>query len=326
MHYFADYSFFLAKVMTMLIAFLVLLAGSIAIMSKGKIRSKEQLHIKPLNKKFKNYETAINEEVLSKKELKKFLKEQKTKEKKEKRLHKRVFILNFQGDIRASNLESFREEVTALLTAVQKHDEVLVKVESAGGLVHVYGLAASQLDRIKQRGIKLTVSVDKIAASGGYLMACVADKIIAAPFAIIGSIGVVAQIPNFHRLLKKHDIDFEQITAGEYKRTLTLFGENTEQARKKFHEELESIHDSFKEYVTTHRRVVDIKEVATGEHWLASKAKEFNLVDELITSDDYLLRASRDSDLFEISYAQKKPLLARLLEKGAMWWRGICTF
>ena len=175
-------------------------------------------------------------------------------------------------------------------------------------MVQAYGLGASQLDRLKQQNIPLTVAVDKVAASGGYMMASVADKIVAAPFAIIGSIGVVAQVPNLHRFLKKHNIDFEQITAGEYKRTLSVFGENTKQGRKKAQEEVEDIHKYFKELIEKNRPYVDINDVATGEYWLASHAKDFKLVDELVTSDDYLLQASNDKDIFEVKFKIKQSM------------------
>ena len=191
-------------------------------------------------------------------------------------------------------------------------DEVVVRLESGGGVVHGYGLAASQLQRIREQKIPLTVAVDKVAASGGYLMACVADQIIAAPFAIIGSIGVLAQLPNLHRLLKKHEIDFEQIYAGEYKRTLTLFGENTDKAREKMREELEETHGLFKDYVKVQRPDLDIEKVATGEHWLATRALELGLVDRLQTSDDYLMAARRDAQLILLSYTERKKLLDRL--------------
>ena len=224
-----------------------------------------------------------------------------------------MFVLNFHGDIRATAVTSLREEVTAVLTAAQPEDEVLVRLESAGGLVHGYGLAAAQLLRIRDRRLKLTVAVDKVAASGGYMMACVADRIIAAPFAILGSIGVIAQLPNFNRLLKKHDVDFEQFMAGEHKRTVTLFGENTDKGRQKFQEEIEDIHNLFKDFVRNHRPQVDRERVATGEHWFGARALDCRLVDELRTSDDYLLDASASADLYEIIYTGKKPWLARLL-------------
>jgi len=222
-------------------------------------------------------------------------------------------VLNFHGDLRAAAVASLREEVTAVLTAAQPEDEVMVRLESVGGLVHAYGLAAAQLLRIRDRRIKLTVAVDKVAASGGYLMACVADRIIAAPFAILGSIGVIAQLPNFNRLLKKHDIDYEQFMAGEFKRTVTLFGENTDKGRHKFQEEIEVTHTLFKEFVKSHRPQLDLDQVATGEYWYGTRALEHRLADELRTSDDYLLDASASADLYEVTFTGKKPWLARLL-------------
>ena len=210
-------------------------------------------------------------------------------------------------------MEQLRDEITAILSIAEKHDEVLLKIESPGGSVNGYGLAASQLQRIRDKKIPLTISIDKIAASGGYLMACVANHIVAAPFAIIGSIGVVAQIPNFHRLLKKNDIDVELITAGEYKRTLTLFSENTDKARKKFQEDLEKIHEAFRDYVFTFRGALDIDKVSTGEHWLAKDAFELKLIDALQTSDDWILDRMKQFNVFQIKRYAKQSLVNRLL-------------
>src|SRR5699024_4687864 len=131
----------------------------------------------------------------------------------------RLFVLNFDGDVRATGVRDLREEISAVLQVARKEDEVLLRLESPGGVVNGYGLAASQLTRVRQHGIKLTIAVDKVAASGGYMMACVGDRIVAAPFAIVGSIGVVGQVPNFNRWLKERDVDFEMHTAGNYKRT-----------------------------------------------------------------------------------------------------------
>lgn len=217
-------------------------------------------------------------------------------------------MLNFKGDMRAAAVSNLREEITAVLSQATQDDEIVIRLESAGGMVHSYGLASSQLDRIVKKGIPLTVCVDKVAASGGYMMACVADKIIAAPFSILGSIGVVAQMPNFHRLLKKHDVDYEMLTAGEYKRTLTMFGENTEKGREKFIEDLEQTHDLFKDFVQQHRTEVDINNIATGEVWLGTKALEMKLVDDLKTSDEYLVEKMADADIYEVSYVHKKSL------------------
>ncbi|MFU8797668.1 MAG: protease SohB, partial [Gammaproteobacteria bacterium] len=193
-------------------------------------------------------------------------------------------------------------------------DEVAIRLDSPGGMVSAYGLAASQIHRIRSKQIPVTVLVDKVAASGGYLMACVANRIIASPFATIGSIGVLAQIPNFYKLLKKNDIDFEQITAGEYKRTVTMFGENTDRDREKLKSDLEAIHHQFKDFITQNRPAVNMVEVATGEFWLAIRAKELNLVDELMTSDEYLMAQRQHADIYQISYSIKKSLPEKLSE------------
>jgi serine protease SohB len=218
----------------------------------------------------------------------------------------RLFVLRFQGDIRASETESLREEISAIAPELRAGDEVLLCLESPGGMVHSYGLAASQLQRIRATGASLTVAVDKVAASGGYMMACVADRIISAPFAVIGSIGVLAQLPNFHRLLKKNDVDFELLTAGKYKRTLTMFGENTDDGRAKFVEDLEDTYDLFKDFVVLNRPVVDIEAVATGEIWYGQRALDQNLVDELSTSDAYLQTRLGEIEAFEVRYVPKK--------------------
>lgn len=241
---------------------------------------------------------------------------------------KRVFVLDFHGDIKASACDNLREEISAVLSLATSADEVVVKLESGGGMVHSYGLAASQLARISNKKIPLTVCVDKVAASGGYMMACVADKIIAAPFAVLGSIGVIAQLPNFHKLLKKNNIDYEMFTAGEYKRTVTMFGENTDKGREKFKEDLEDTHVLFKEFVSEHRPQVDIAKVATGEVWFGRRAMEVNLVDSLYTSDEYLLAQAENADIYEVSYSFKKSLPEKLglAAQGAVdrllltWW------
>ena len=225
---------------------------------------------------------------------------------------KRLFVLDFDGDIKASAAENLRQAITAVLTVAKPQDEVVVRLESGGGMVHSYGLAASQLDRITQRDIPLTVCVDKVAASGGYMMACVADKLVAAPFAILGSIGVVAQVPNIHRLLKKNDVDVEVLTAGKYKRTLTMMGENTDEGRKKFVEDLEDTHVLFKDYVAKRRPALNIEEVTTGEIWFGSQAIENNLADEISTSDEYVSSQAETADIYEVEYVLKKSLPEKL--------------
>lgn len=315
-----EYGLFLAKAATVVIAVLVAVGGSIAMSVRARHKAEGELEVKSLNAEFEDMAAKLKASVLSKAEWRRAVKAQRTAEKEKKKQArlsgaappKRVFVLDFHGDIRATQVAELREGVTAVLAAATPHDEVLIRLESPGGQVHAYGLAASQLARIRQRNIPLTVAVDKVAASGGYLMASVADRIIAAPFAVVGSIGVLAQLPNFHRLLKKHDVDFEQITAGEHKRTLTLFGENTEKGRQKFREEVEEAHVLFKEFVKEYRPRVDIERLATGEHWYGSQALQLRLVDELRTSDDYLVEQSTKADVFAVKYEIKKTLGKRI--------------
>lgn len=303
MNFIIEYGLFLAQIATIVLAIIVVTSFIVGAVTKGKTR--EKLIVEKMNQKYQAMADTLNAEILDKKQRRQKLKQLKKDLKTRKSKKHNIFVLHFKGDIKASAVESLRQEITAVLAVATIQDEVVVILDSPGGMVNGYGLAASQLQRIKDKQIPLTVCVDKVAASGGYLMSCVADQIFAAPFAIIGSIGVVAQIPNFHRFLKKHNIDFEQLTAGEYKRTLTLFGENTDKARSKFQEDIEDIQRSFKEFVREHRPRLDIDTVATGEHWLANKAYQLGLVDKLITSDDYLLEASQKMNLFEVSYRRK---------------------
>jgi len=209
-------------------------------------------------------------------------------------------------------VSSLREEITAIISVATEKDEVFVRLESGGGMVHGYGLAASQLQRLKDNNIPLTISVDKVAASGGYMMACVANKVIAAPFSIIGSIGVIAQIPNFNKVLKKHDVEFEQLTAGQYKRTLTMFGENDDLGREKFKQELEETHQLFKHFVSEHRPQLNIDKVATGEHWYGTQAFDLQLIDKVQTSDDYLLEQFKNKHIVQVRYQKSKKLAEKI--------------
>jgi serine protease SohB len=316
--FFSTYGLFLAQSLTIVIAILAAFGGIVAIASRNRLKPKEKIEVTRLNQKYQEIKEMLNHETLDKEELKKLKKKEKqlkaTQKKQDKDTHAtklRTFVLEFDGDIRASGVETLREEITAILTVATPKDEVLIKIESSGGTVHGYGLAASQLKRIRDRNIPLIATVDKVAASGGYMMACVADTILAAPFAIIGSIGVIAQLPNFNRLLKKHDVDFEQIMAGQYKRTLSLFGENTKEGRAKLQQEVEETHTLFKDFIAINRPVVDLDAIATGETWYGTRAKEMRLIDEIMTSDDYLLKASEKANIFKVEYSIKKSLTER---------------
>jgi len=331
--FFFNYGLFVAKLMTVVVAILAVTIVSITLGMRAKQSRKGHIEVTKVNEEIDHMRLTLNATVVDPDTFKLQLKrkkqadkiEHKTRKKELKKAAKsepakepgadtepRVFVLDFDGDLRASAVSCLRREITAVLSLAGESDEVVVRVESSGGIVHAYGLASSQLQRIKEHGVALTVCVDKVAASGGYMMACVANKLLAAPFAVIGSIGVVAQLPNFHRLLKKHDVDLELITAGEHKRTLTMLGKNTQKGREKFTEEIEDVHLLFKEFVTQHRPQVKIEEVATGEIWFGQRALDKLLVDELITSDEYIARACEKSDVFEVKYVDKKSLPEKL--------------
>ncbi|MCW8880293.1 MAG: protease SohB [Kangiellaceae bacterium] len=367
MEFLTEYGMFLAKAVTIVIAFIVVVAVIASAGQKNKKHLEGHIEVNNLSEEIQEVKDGMQKELLSEEEYKALLKKKKKEEKEEQKQSKkkakelakkerkstqadktnqstddekttsgsseeseasveddasksdeestddkgRLFVLNFDGDVEASDVENLREEITAIIIAADKGDQVLVRLESPGGLVHAYGLAASQLTRIKDAGLELIIAVDQVAASGGYMMACVADKIIAAPFAVLGSIGVVAEIPNFHRLLRHNKVDYEQHTAGEYKRTLTMFAENTDSARQKFKQELEETHVLFKEFIEQNRTSLDVAKVATGEHWYGTQAIELGLIDEIQTSDDYIVAAAENIDVYEVTYRVKKPLAER---------------
>ncbi len=311
--FFAEYGLFLLKVITIVVAIVIVIGVAAA---AGRKASHEGLDVESINKKYRALANTLRDAVTQKSERKKETKAEKKREKaaaKDASSRPRSFVIDFKGDLKASAVPSLREEVSAILDVATPEDEVIVRLENHGGVVHEHGLAASQLARIRDRNISLTVCVDKVAASGGYLMACVASKIYAAPFAILGSIGVLAQIPNFNRLLDSHGVDFEQITAGKYKRTVTMFGENTDEDRAKLKEELEDVHTLFKAAVSKYRPDLDLDKVATGEHWYGTQALELGLADEIKTSDELLTELAVDRELYQLTYNIKQPLQKRLM-------------
>ena len=336
MNWFSQYALFLAETATVVIAILSIL---IFILSQRRKLStvSGRLSVKDISQEYEQIKDDIlmsSMDELEAKQYTKDLKKQKKLEKKQTKLavkqkqkqkqkqdkssnqiagaKPKLFVLSFNGSMDAHEVEELRQEITAVLAIIKPEDQVVIKLESPGGVVHGYGLAASQLLRFRARNIPFTAVVDKVAASGGYMMACTANKIVAAPFAIVGSIGVVAQIPNFNRLLKKHDVDIELQTAGEYKRTLTMFGENTDEGRQKFKQELEETHLLFKDFVKEYRPNVDIEQVATGEHWFAAQAKDKGLVDQISTSDDFILSHLDTHKIISVSFQRKQKLSEKI--------------
>ncbi len=326
MEFLYEYGLFFAKAITIvlsIIAVVVVVLAS-AIKQKG---DKGELRLTNLTEELKQLKHELKEELLSKKQFKAYEKQlkadEKAKEKAEKEqsedtLEPRVFVVDFKGSIDAGEVASLREEISAILAIAETGDEVIVNVESGGGMVHGYGLASSQLDRLRQADIPLTICVDKVAASGGYMMACVANKVYAAPFAIVGSIGVVAQIPNFNKLLKKHDIDYEQHTAGNFKRTLTVFGENTDEGRAKFQTELEETHVLFKQFIAKYRPELDLDKVATGEHWYGQQAIELGLIDGISTSDDVVMKLAKERTVIKVRYQLKKKFADKIAHAASL--------
>ena len=308
----ADYGLFLLKVATIVAAIAVLIAVGAA---AGKRAQAETLEVENLNDKYRELATSLRRALAGKESRKKLDKEEKARRKAEARIERerpRSFVIDFKGDLKASAVQSLREEITAILEVAREDDEVVVRLENYGGVVHEHGLAAAQLVRLRDRKLRLVVAIDKVAASGGYLMACVADRVIAAPFAIVGSIGVIAQIPNFNRALETRGVDFEEVTAGKYKRTVTMFGKNTDEDRAKLKADLEDVHELFKSVVSRYRPMLDLDKVATGEHWYGTRALELGLVDELSTSDELLAGGSGERDLYRIRFRARKGLRERL--------------
>lgn len=317
----AQYGLFLAETITIVVAIGLIIAWIAGTIQQAKQASHDGLEVTSLNEQLDGMADTLRNRLLDKPERKAHAKSRKAEAKSRAKAAKlgkeenrrRLFVIDFHGDIRASAVSNLRQEISAIMQVAERDDEVLIKLESAGGMVHSYGLAASQMKRLRDNGIRLTASVDKLAASGGYLMACVADRIVAAPFAIIGSIGVVAQLPNFNRLLKEHNVDIELHTAGEHKRTLTTLGENTDEGRAKFREELDATHGLFKDFVADNRADVAIDDVATGEHWHGTRALALNLVDELATSDDLVLDAVKDKrPVFQVKYRTRARWMERM--------------
>ena len=310
---FSEYGLFLLKVITILISFIVVISF---IAASKKNSNQEGLDVENLNKKYKGLSDSLNKVVLHKDEWKAKQKNDKAIQKNQKKQKKRkpkAYVLDFLGDIKASAVPSLREEVTAILDVAKKNDQIILRLDNHGGVVHEHGLAASQLARIRQKKINLVVVVDKVAASGGYLMACVANKIYAAPFAILGSIGVIAQLPNFNRLLDNYGVDFEQVTAGQYKRNVTMFGKNTDEDREKLKDQLEEIHSLFKSSVNEYRPELNLDKVATGEYWYGKRALELGLIDEIKTSDELLLEMSKKYEIFSVKLKIKQPLKKRIM-------------
>ncbi len=356
MEYLIEYGMFLAKALTVVVAMVFVIAAVAAAGSRVRGGRQPRIKVHRLNDHVDDLRDALRASVLDKAHFKQLAKAERAERKKAAKAakaaekaakkqaarndssqgdseqgssgrgseaqgsdaEKRIFVLRFDGDIAARDVDSLREEITAVLAIARQSDEVLLCLESPGGMVHAYGLASSQLTRIRKQKIPLTICVDKVAASGGYMMACLADRLVAAPFAVIGSIGVLVQMPNFHRALQRKEIDYEIITAGEYKRTLSAFGKITDKARDKVQEDVDVIHDVFKNWVREHRPGVEVDRIATGETWLGMQAQELGLVDELATSDECIVAACAEHKVYEVEYVIPVPAYEKLAKVASL--------
>ncbi|CAL4042664.1 Probable protease SohB [Buchnera aphidicola (Phyllaphis fagi)] len=317
MDFICEYGLFLFKIVTVFICFIIIFLF-FSYCAQKKTKTEGILKITNIIDHYNNMKHIIISSKNNKYQKKTWFKKKNTQYLKHKNsnfesLKPTLYIIDFYGDIHASEVSSLREEISAIISVSKQHDEVLLRLESAGGTIHEYGLAASQLQRLREKNIKLIISIDKIAASGGYMMACIGNHISASYFSIIGSIGVVSLIPNFYKLLKKHNIDIELHTAGDYKRTLTLFGKNTENDRQYFKNKLNNTHDLFKNFIYKMRPCLNLNEISNGDYWFGITALEKKLIDSISTSDDLILEKIKDFNIFHIQYIKPKKIFNRFL-------------
>jgi len=324
MPFWLDIAAFLVKAL-IIVAAIGGLALLIARLARSAEPKDQEIKVRSLDERYDDMRDAMDATLLDKRERKALAKAHKkevkatAKARRGQEPGKRIYVLAFKGDMRASAVKRLGAEIDAVLIAARPEtDEAVIRIESPGGTVTGYGLAAAEILRLRERKIKVTASVDQVAASGGYMMACAADRIVAAPFAVVGSIGVVAPVPNLHRLLQKNQIDFEEMTAGEFKRTVSVLGEITPAGREHFRGKLDATHDAFKAHVAQCRPNVDIAQVANGDYWLAREALPLGLVDEIMTGDDLLFRARDGARLYEVTTEARKTLLERLSGAFAM--------
>ena len=298
-------------VLAVLAAAILLILRVLAANRSERRQSAADLDIIDLTDQLHNRAAKVSRRLLPKKQWKELIKRNE-----EKTYESTVFVVDFHPKLRAREVQALRKEIDVITQVATPRDEVLVRIDSPGGTVTGYGQAASQLLRIHNLGIPLTICVDEIAASGGYMCAAVADKIIAAPFAFIGSIGVVAGIPNFVGLMNKLGVRYLELTAGENKRTLTPFSEPTPEKEAVEQERLEAIHTAFKDLIKERRPNLDVDRVADGNYWLALDAKKLGLVDIIQTSDEYLVEQSKaNRRILKITCERRASrLLSTLLE------------
>lgn len=170
----------------------------------------------------------------------------------------------------------------------------LIRIDSPGG-----GVAASQeiyeeLLKVRQvHGKPVVASMGSLAASGGYYVASAADRILANPGTITGSIGVLMQIPNFTELLQRIGVRSVVIKSGVYKDLASATRELTPEERRILQSVLDDVHDQFIQAVADGRRIERrrVEHLADGRIFSGRQAQELGLVDELGDLQDALARA-----------------------------------
>ena len=229
-----------------------------------------------------------------------------------------LYYLEFEGDIQASEAAKLKQEILVCLQVAKPTDVFLILVESSGGSVSNYGDLYSVMEMIKKRGHTLWVAIDRVAASGGYLISLPADKIFATPFALIGSIGVLSEVPNFGGLLDKYGVKMEEYTAGERKMNISMFRENGEEQKEHHRKKLGKIHELFKAQLVKYRggliekKGVDIGELMEGDFWMGENAFELGLVDELKSSVEILLDEKDHFNILKVNY-HNEPKMAGIM-------------
>ena len=310
MSFWIDFGGFALKSFWLAAMIAIVLVVPIIIGARSQRRREDEVKVTSLDDRFDLMEAQIRIATDGAKGAKAFLKARKKEAKQRDENAKRVYVIGFKGDPMASGHAAFARKITAALVAARPDkDEIVVSITSPGGIVSGYGLMAAQMQRVRRAGVELTACVDQVAASGGYMMAVAANRIVAAPFAVVGSIGVVAQVPNVSRLLKKIDVDYEELTAGEHKRPISVLAPISEEGREHFKTKLEETHVAFKDFVRENRPALNVEAVGDGDYWYATDALKLGLIDAIATSDEYLLAQRGKARLFVIDAPEKKTLM-----------------
>ncbi|MDP3296608.1 MAG: signal peptide peptidase SppA [Thermodesulfovibrionia bacterium] len=191
---------------------------------------------------------------------------------------------------------------------------VVIRIDSPGGAVAPAQEIYKEIVKLKKEK-KVVASMGSVAASGGYYIACPADKIVANPGTLTGSIGVIMEIPNIEGLMKKIGVETKVIKSGKHKDIASMFKSMTEEERKILQSVLDDVHDQFIRAVSEGRNMKyeNIKELADGRIFTGKKAKELGLVDTLGNLDDAVNLAGK------LSGIKGEPRVVSKKEKLSIW-------